>query len=116
MGILNIAQLLHYKRPDARIVLNGILPKPHPSTRVWDETVPGYKDIQWINLHLDCYAKGMDSIYYFDPAPFFIEDEALTSKVPEDMMPDGLHPSGKGARRWGEAISNFVDSIIQENH
>jgi lysophospholipase L1-like esterase len=114
IGILNIANYLQEQRPNARIVLNSILPKPNPTSREWTSQTNKYYDpVTWINQRLACYAQGAaPSVEYFDSSWLFVTpDDGL---VPEDLMPDGLHPSGKGARIWGEAILKRVEEIVEE--
>jgi lysophospholipase L1-like esterase len=114
IGILHIANYLQEQRPNARIVLNSILPKPNPTSREWTSQTNKYYDpVTWINQRLACYAQGAaPNVEYFDSSWLFVTpDDGL---VPEDLMPDGLHPSGKGARIWGEAILKRVEEIVEE--
>lgn len=110
VGIMNIAQYLQEQRPNARLVINGILPKPNPTSREWKDT-KYYASVTWINQLLACYAEGLEGVEYFDPSFLFIDEEGL---VPEDLIPDGIHPSGKGSRIWGEAILKRVEEIVEE--
>lgn len=115
VGIVNIVQYLSDQRPHAHIVINSILPKPNPSSREWEGTSRNYPAITWINERLACYAKGMskNNVEYFDASMLFLDDADGTT-VPQDVMPDGVHPSGKGSRIWGEAILKRVEEIMEE--
>ncbi|KAI2505367.1 platelet-activating factor acetyltransferase [Fragilaria crotonensis] len=110
IGIINIANFLQEQRPGVRLVINGILPKPNPVSREWKDT-KFYASVTWINERLACYAEGQEGVEYFDPA-FLFQDE--NGRVPKDLLPDGIHPSAKGARIWAEAILLRSESIIQE--
>lgn len=111
MGIVNIVQYLLDQRPHAHIVINGILPKPNPTSREWKGT-RNYPAITWINERLACYAEGMatSTVEYFDASMLFLDND----DAPQDLMPDGVHPSGKGSRIWGEAILKRVEEIMEE--
>jgi lysophospholipase L1-like esterase len=109
IGIINIANILKEQRPGAHLVINGILPKPNPISRQWKGT-KFYDSITWINQRLACYAEGQEGVEYFDPA-FLFQDS--NGHITKDLLPDGLHPSAKGARIWAEAISKRVDTIIK---
>jgi len=111
IGILNIAQYLQEQRPNARIVLNSLLPKPNPTSREWKGT-KYYNSITWINQRLACYAQGSTAVEYFDASWLFVMEG--TGTVPKDLMPDGLHPSGKGSRIWAEEILKRVEDITEE--
>ena len=110
MGIINIAQYLQEQRPNATLVINGILPKPNPTSRKWKGT-KYYNSVTWINQRLACYAKGLDRVEYFDPEFLFVDEEGL---IPVDLVPDGIHPSGKGSRIWAEAMLQRIDEIMDQ--
>lgn len=112
IGILNIAQYLQDQKPNARIVLNSILPKPNPTSRQWHAQNKYYDSVLWINQRLSCYAEGEVNVEYFDASRLFVN--AADDVVPVDLMPDGLHPSGRGSRIWGEAILKRVEEIVEE--
>jgi lysophospholipase L1-like esterase len=112
VGIIHVAQYIQFRRPSARVVINGILPKPNPASRKWEGT-RYYSAIAWINDKLHCYAQGLENVEYFDASNLFSDENGL---IKEDLMPDGVHPSGKGARIWGEAILQRLEQILDQGH
>jgi lysophospholipase L1-like esterase len=108
MGIIGISQYLNAQRPYARIVINSILPKPHPITREWEGT-QYYNSVNWINQRLECYVQSLEDVEYFDATSIFQNDQGL---IPLELIPDGIHPSGKGTRLWSEAILRRLEQIL----
>jgi lysophospholipase L1-like esterase len=108
MGIIGISQYIHSQRPYARIVINGILPKPNPITREWKGT-QYYNSVIWINQRLECYVQSLEYVEYFDVMSIFQNEKGL---IPAELIPDGIHPSAKGTRLWSDAMLRRVEQIM----
>ena len=50
-------------------------------------------------------------IYYLDIGPKFLEADGT---LPADIMPDYLHPNGKGYEIWAAAIEPKVSELLGE--
>ena len=117
-GIINVIQYLQQKRPQAKILVHGMLPRSEismakPMTeenysigRFWDQ-------IQWINLQLkDLCEQNANLIYMEAPQVFLLDDKVGRTKINPQTMPDGLHPSAQGLRQWGPLIVKRVLEMI----
>jgi lysophospholipase L1-like esterase len=102
------SQYIHSQRPYARIVINGILPKPNPITREWKGT-QYYNSVIWINQRLECYVQSLEYVEYFDVMSIFQNEKGL---IPAELIPDGIHPSAKGTRLWSDAMLRRVEQIM----
>jgi beta-glucosidase len=51
-------------------------------------------------------------IFYMDIGPKFMDAEGTT--IPDDVMPDHLHPNAKGYEIWAEAIEPKVKELMGE--
>lgn len=52
-----------------------------------------------------------DMIFYMDINEHFLDDDGT---LPEDIMPDLLHPNKKGYKIWAEAIESQVARLMDE--
>ena len=117
IGIIRNVEEILKKKPEATVVLNGLLPRTYnkqgfvarggpvkPS--VWNE-------IKLINASLKDYAKYRDGVRYFETDVFFTNSSLPTEELQIDpiLMPDFLHPSPKGYRAWGKKILKTLDQI-----
>lgn len=98
-GIVGILEEGLLRKPDARFVLNSILPRGKDNllkSSMW-------QDFIWINERMECMVKAMpDQLSYFDAASYFLTSDG--TKVNHTLLYDFLHPSTEGYRLWGEGI------------
>lgn len=93
-GVGEVLRALREKSPKTKVLLLGILPRggsPSDPMRVNNEQV---------NNLISGMADG-EKVVYQDLSEVFLESDGTISKV---VMPDLLHLSGEGYRRWAEAI------------
>jgi arylsulfatase A-like enzyme len=93
-GVSEVLQTLREKSPKTKVLLLGILPRgesPSDPMRVNNEQV---------NERIRSLADG-EMVVYQDWSDQFLEPDGTISKA---VMPDLLHLSGEGYRRWAEAI------------
>ncbi|MBX3746513.1 MAG: sulfatase-like hydrolase/transferase [Verrucomicrobiae bacterium] len=93
-GVQRILELLAQQSPDTRVLLLGIFPR---GASPWD---PGRINNLGINQRLRRLADG-DRVRYLDLAPAFLESDGTLSR---EVMPDALHLSTEGYRRWANAL------------
>jgi arylsulfatase A-like enzyme/lysophospholipase L1-like esterase len=93
-GVRRILELLAEKSPDTRVLLLGIFPRGATS---WD---PGRVNNLGINQRLRLLADG-DRVRYLDLGDAFLEPDGTLSR---EVMPDHLHLSTEGYRRWAQAL------------
>lgn len=93
-GVARILELLAEKSPDTRVLLLGIFPRgPTP----WD---PARVNNLGINQRLRRLADG-DRVRFLDLGGVFLEPDGTLSR---GVMPDHLHLSAEGYRRWARAL------------
>ena len=92
-GVRAVLDLLLEKSPQTRVLLLGIFPRG----RTPDDL--GRINNQMINQIIRRF--GDEQIRYLDIGPVFLEADGSLSK---EVMPDALHLSPEGYRRWVEAI------------
>ena len=98
-GNIAIVDELQKQRPNAKIVINGILPRAH---FLWVHIVE-------INKRLECYANITEGVEYFNATDIFLtDDEKIVHTV------DNLHPDEEGHLLWGTAIVEKVKEIIDK--
>lgn len=102
LGVRAVVHQLRTAFPDARLLLFGIFPRDeNPDTPLRTRILEVNADIQ--TLH------DGKSIFYEDIANRFLEaDGHLT----EEIMPDFLHLSDEGYRRWAEAILPYLEDWV----
>ncbi|MGI9455329.1 MAG: GDSL-type esterase/lipase family protein, partial [Aeoliella sp.] len=93
-GVKRILEVIAQQSPDTKVVLHGIFPRgrtPLDAQRL---------NNQAINQRIRRFADG-ESVHWLDIGDTFLEtDDTLSS----DIMPDALHLSEAGYRRWAEAL------------
>lgn len=104
-GIRAIIDRIEKKCPKAKILLLGVFPRSeaadHPHRRLniaVNEIIKGFADNK--------------QVFYKDISPAFFNDKGELSK---DIMPDYLHLTPEGYRRWAEAIEDDVATLLGEN-
>ena len=100
-GVRKILELIQERTPDAKIVLHGVFPRGKTPL---DE---GRLNNIAINDLIRAYADG-DKIVLSDISSAFIEDDGAIS---ESVMPDALHLSEEGYRRWAEELTKVLDGM-----
>lgn len=103
-GVRAIVQKLHEKTPDADLLLLGVFPrgeKPDDPLR---------RQAAEINRHIR-ELDSLDYVHYMDIGETFLEEDGTLS---QEIMPDFLHLSREGYRRWAEAIEPHVRQVLGE--
>ncbi|MEM7314173.1 MAG: sulfatase/phosphatase domain-containing protein, partial [Planctomycetota bacterium] len=100
-GIEKILSTLEDKCPTAKILLLGVFPRGQ------DAFDQGRLNNAAINQIIRRFDDG-DRIHYRDIGHAFLEDDGTISK---DTMPDFLHLSPEGYRRWAEAIEPELKNL-----
>lgn len=93
-GVRLILEQLAEKSPDTRVLLLGIFPR---GASPWD---PGRVNNLGVNQRLRLLADGQQ-VRYLDLSPSFLEPDGTLSP---EVMPDALHLSTEGYRRWAQAL------------
>lgn len=102
-GVVAVVEKLRAELPETKVLLLAIFPR---------EETPG----QWraklaeANRIASEVADG-EMVHYLDIAPFFLEPDGT---LPEDVMPDFLHPNEAGYAIWARAIEPKVAELMGE--
>lgn len=125
IGILRVIEELRVVKPEATIVVNGLLPRTfhrkgyimrgRPSLLGRKPRLPSlWRDIVAVNDELRQYSASRDKIEYFETDVFFVNKNAPRDElqIKTQLMPDRLHPSAEGYDLWGEQIVATLDQLI----
>lgn len=102
VGINEILHNIRKRQPQAKIVLHPILPrgeKPTDEKRVRNEIV---------NAAIRQLADEQN-VFWCDFNAFLLESNGTLSK---EIMPDFLHPSGKGQKIWAKALQPLINRLL----
>jgi lysophospholipase L1-like esterase len=97
-GIGMIIEDLRAKMPNTKIALLSIFPRGDAA----------HTNNQQINALLPALADGKN-IFHIDLNEAFLD---ANGQVPQDIMPDKLHPSVKGDSLWIKALKSRIDQIL----
>jgi len=124
VGIVRVLEELRHRKPDAMIVVNGLLPRAfHPeghvaakkSTTTATDFPPLYTDqMITVNKELSRYANAHDKVHYFESEVFWVDKNVPTDdlKINLKLMPDMFHPSADGYDAWGAEILQELENLI----
>lgn len=103
-GIKTLVETIKAKQPKAKILLLGIFPR--------DEQPTGElrKKVAETNAIISKLDDGGATVKFLDIGPKFLDDKGVLSK---EIMPDSLHPNGKGQEIWAAAIKPIVDEMLK---
>ncbi len=90
------------RQPQAKVLLLGVFPRGKEADN------PYRAQIREINEGLARLADNQN-VFYMDIGDHFLAPDGT---LPEDVMPDGLHPNEKGYRIWAEAINDKVRELM----
>jgi lysophospholipase L1-like esterase len=105
-GIVNVAEFLQSRRPQAQILIHGLLPRG-------EGMVLGimWKRIQWINQKLQRICKERNW-HYMESGDLFLKGSS--SQLYSNRMSDGIHPRISGLKVWAPRIAEAVRSILSQ--
>jgi lysophospholipase L1-like esterase len=97
-----ILDRIHSRWPEAKVLLLGVFPRGTSADRANKDQAAASLDPRTgeINALLEKLGE-RDDVTYLDIGKVFLDDE---DHIPRDIMPDFLHLSPEGYRRWAEAI------------
>ena len=122
MGIQRIVEEMMLLKPDATIVVNGLLPRSdigrYGEGRLYQKGERTVMDaIDAVNSQLEEYCKLHKDLEYFDASQIFIQNNPKLGRgkyqkfIPLDLMEDSLHPTTHGYREWAKAITATLKTI-----
>jgi len=122
MGIQRIVEEMMLLKPDATIVVNGLLPRSDIGRdgdgRLYQKGEKTVMDaIDAVNGQLEDYCGQHDDLEYFDASQIFIRNNPKLGKgkyqrfIPPDLMKDSLHPTTHAYRQWAKAITATLKTV-----
>jgi len=94
MAIATIVAKFRTTFPDAKVLLLGVFPRGAAPDGEYREPI---RQINELIAHLD----DGEHVRFMDIGDAFL---APDGSLPEDIMPDGLHPNERGYRIWADAV------------
>ncbi|HXF10611.1 MAG TPA: platelet-activating factor acetylhydrolase IB subunit [Desulfuromonadaceae bacterium] len=105
-AIRRMVEDIRSKLPETKVLLLGVFPRgPHRG----DDGVERMKVIHAVNEQIATLDDGK-MVKYLDIGDKFLGPDG---KIPDDVMPDQLHPSEKGYRIWADAMNPTLDAMMQ---
>jgi lysophospholipase L1-like esterase len=101
-GVIAVVDTLQSRFPDADILLQAVFPHGEQADH------PQRARVKEINQGIQHLGQ-REKVTYMDLGPVFLEPDGSLST---EVMPDFLHLSGEGYRRWAEAIRPWVDERV----
>jgi len=101
-GVQAVVKELRAKLPDSKILLLAIFPRSTLDN-------PQRAEVALINTVIAKLDDGK-TVRYLDIGPKFL---GADGKVPEDIMPDFLHPNEQGYQIWADAMGPALDEMLK---
>ena len=101
-GVKKILEVVHEKLPETKVLLLGVFPRSTPGT-------PHRQAVEEINKIIATYADG-EKTKYLDISKSFLDEQG---NIPDDVMPDKLHPNAKGYDIWYEAMWPTLEQMLK---
>ena len=102
LGIREILRVIAEKQPNARTILTAIFPRgaaPGDQCRLRNDVV---------NKEISKFADGK-KVIWCDFSDKFLDAEGRLSR---ELMPDLLHPNGRGYEIWASAVVPLIDKVL----
>jgi lysophospholipase L1-like esterase len=98
-----VVETVHEKLPDTKVLLLGVFPRATKGHR----ERKGVEEINRIIARLDDAPKTK----FLDIGDKFLDEHG---EIPDDVMPDKLHPTPKGYDIWYDAIHSVVEEMMSQ--
>lgn len=122
MGIKRIIGEIQIQKPEATIVVNGLLPRASKAVdgRLYSKNkdeISIMDGIDSVNQKLREFCDLHESLHFFDAKDIFIDNKESVTEgsfqyIPQYLMSDYLHPTALGYQRWGVKIIEELRTLI----
>lgn len=110
-GVTTIIRRIHEKIPAAKVLLLAVFPRgPRTTNGNYDDAINRMVVINDVNARLARLADGK-RVQFLDINKTFLGPDG---KIPNDVMPDQLHPGPHGYQLWAEAMQPALEKIMAE--
>lgn len=109
-GDKKIVETIRAKCPKAKVLVLGVFPRGPRKNRdgSMDDGVKKNEIIKGVNQRLAKLDDGK-TVRYLDIGDKFLVD----GKIPNDVMPDQLHPNAKGYDIWAKAMAPTLEAMLK---
>lgn len=106
-----IVEQIQAKLPKTKVLLLAVFPRGPRKGRDGkiDDGAKRMELIKAVNAELSKLDNGK-TVRYLDIGPKFLGPDG---KIPNDVMPDQLHPNAKGYQIWAEAMQPLLDEMMK---
>jgi len=94
-GLKVLVEAIHYRQPQATILLSGIFPRRNEEER-----------LVGLNKMIGNTFSQKDYVQFVNPGPVLLGKDG---RIDESNFSDGLHPNEKGYKLLGKAIGVLLD-------
>lgn len=108
-GITRVVERVHEKLPEAKVLLLGIFPRGEKPVTEGGDPDPTREKIRRINEGIALLDDGKQTRYLDLESKFLTED----GRLPRELVPDQLHPGGKGYEVWAEGMKPLLDEMMK---
>lgn len=142
LGILRVVEEIQNTRPDAKIVINSILPVRRNEEGLLEHIGKHHEDqalrkkelnmldssmspkrmhvdlwpsIVSINEELSKFASKHKGIKFFNADEVFVEERDDAKYLKVDLMKDPVHPNLSGHKKWNNAIKKRLHEILKDD-
>jgi len=129
MGILRVLEELRRIRPNAKIVVNALLPRADFSKNSENEgqlyetkketgNISLWMAIEVVNQRMQKFCNEHENFYYVDFQQIFMAEKEKHSGlerfyIPNYLMADYLHPTALGYQLWGKEIVKELTILLE---
>lgn len=107
-GVTAVVDAIKAKLPQTKILLLGIFPRGDDPAK--PAVASGRKKIDGVNANLAKLADGKQ-VRYLDIGHVFLDEKGV---IPKEIMPDALHPTPAGYKRWADAVKPVIDEMMKD--
>lgn len=108
-GVRQIVSLIQHKQPQAKLLLLAIFPRGLRPNATRDDSSARMQAVTEANTDLAKLDDGK-RIRFLDIGPQLLRN----GRIPDDIMPDQLHPSLKGYAIWAEAMQPLLNEMLAQ--
>jgi len=114
-NVLNVAKRIFEERPEATIVIHGIIPRKDNLDSKSQELGNLWNRAQGVNLQIRKFIKKHSSrIFFMNLGQVLMANRHLNGRLRVDLklMADGINPTPKGIMKWGDLLKKKVTVIL----
>lgn len=120
-NVLNLAKRIFEDRPESTIVIHGIIPRKDNPDAKSDALGHLWNRAQGVNLEVRKFVKSHSSrIFFMNLGQTLTAQNSVVKGIKgsrtfldPSLMRDGMHPTPKGMKKWGDLVVKKVTPILK---